>query len=87
MAEHLRLAVGFALAKGVIVAGTLAAIGVSFWQQLVVAVVSGSIGFAGVVVAARIAVREARKNRIMLEDVKSKVGADQRRRDHEEPRP
>ena len=73
----------FSVLKGVLVAGVTAAIGTNFLQSLIVAVVSGTLGLIGMVIAATIAANATRKNREVMHDIKRKIGADQRARDEE----
>lgn len=78
------LAIAWGIAKGAIVAAATAAIGLQFWQSVVVAAISGSLGAVGAIGAAYIASREAKRNRAVLHDIKRKVGAHQRARDERE---
>lgn len=88
----LKTALTFAVIKGGMLSTIVLAVVHSdltpFFQALIIAVVSATIGFIGVVLAARIAAREAQReaeiNRQMLRDLKNKVGADRRAEDQEE---
>ena len=78
----IRLGLMFGAAKGFVLTVAMAALDIAFWKQLIVAFVSSSIGFAGVVVASYIAVREARRNRHELRTIKRAIGADRRETDN-----
>lgn len=87
------------VSKGVTMGATVIAVvnsGLSpFAQAIIIAIVSAAIGASGVIIAALIAVGEAREQRGHLEsiqrtgeDIKQAVGADRRKRDdngHDHP--
>lgn len=59
----------FAIVKGAVIATVTAAIGITFFQSLIIAVVSSVIGAAGATLAAVIAVHATRSNRDLLHDI------------------
>lgn len=60
----------FAIVKGLLIASVTLVIGVTFFQSLVIAIVSSSIGAVGASLAAYIAIRGARENKEILHDIK-----------------
>lgn len=73
--------VAYAAFKGAVLATVTFAIGTTFGQSLLIAVVSGGLGLLGMLGAAFISTRAARQNKELLHDIKGKVGADRRAED------
>lgn len=71
----------FAIVKGTLIAAVTAALGTTFFQSLVVGVVSALIGAAGASIAALIAVHAARTNREILNDIQRNTGTAKREQD------
>lgn len=67
--------------KGAIMSAVLYALGVVFWQQLIIAAVSAVLTAAGVVAAAIIAGRYTERNRQGIHDIKRGLGLDKREAD------
>lgn len=76
------LAIRFGIAKGVTIAATVTLLDVEFWKALIIALVSGVIGAAGVIIGAIYAAREARENRRLIEDIRRAHGLVRR---HDDP--
>jgi hypothetical protein len=72
---HLEMALTFAIAKGLLIAGvlTIFAASIAFIDQLIIAIVSASIGGIGVIGAAWIATREGARNRDAIEETHQAV--------------
>jgi hypothetical protein len=72
---HLEMALTFAIAKGLLIAGvlTIFAASIAFIDQLIIAIVSASIGGIGVIGAAWIATRESARNREAIEETHQAV--------------
>jgi hypothetical protein len=72
---HLQMALTFAIAKGLLIAGVLTvfAASIAFIDQLIIAIVSATIGGIGVIGAAWIATRESARNRDAIEETHQAV--------------
>ena len=80
----MRLAGAFGIVKGTLISVVLSVLDITFWKQLVIALLSAGIGFAGVVLAAVITIRETRRNRSDLRSIKRAVGANRRLEDEDD---
>jgi hypothetical protein len=65
------IAIVFGIAKGVVLVVVMGALGIEFVDQLIVAGTSAIIGACGIVMAARIAAREAREARKAAENAEA----------------
>lgn len=69
------LILGYGAVKGAIVASVTLAIGTTFVQSIIVAVISGALGVAGMVLAAAITNRRARQHDEVLDEIRTTTEA------------
>lgn len=67
MQVNVKLVVGAAIIKGMLMSALLFALGVAFWQQLVIAAVSAVLTGVFVMGSAYMTVKAAKENRAMIE--------------------